>query len=433
MPVLSLTEWQEAVPASYPELRNLRLSATDETIVERLERRGVWKVRERRDGLSVETKSFVGFVQVGSLQLNIQPKLSADLFVSLLRYALDLTQFEHTEEQDIPGTLHAMQDLLVLQLAAEVARLMRRGLHRNYVVREERGQRPRGRLRFDDLAKHPAGGIADIAYRIFERSDDVLPNQVLLAGLRLAGLVAIAPPARMRVQALAADLRTGITPVRLETETFRRLDRSRNRLTDQYEPAFRLIAHLHRGSGLALSQTDDVLRAPGFLFDMNVLFQDTVGKFLVEHLPELEVVQQHRLAQMFQYQADFNPRRKKAPTPRPDYVVMRDGQVVAIADAKYRDLWTTELPAGMLYQLSVYALSYPHCSRATILYPTAASDAREARIDLRDMVTGARRGEVCLRPVNLARLAEHVSGQDTVARRRSRQAFARDLALGPES
>ena len=49
--------------------------------------------------------------------------------------------------------------------------------------------------------------------------------------------------------------------------------------------------------------------------------------------------------------------RTRAPTPRPDYVMSRGGHIVAIADAKYRDLWKRDLPSGMLYQLSVYALS----------------------------------------------------------------------------
>jgi 5-methylcytosine-specific restriction enzyme subunit McrC len=99
-------------------------------------------------------------------------------------------------------------------------------------------------------------------------------------------------------------------------------------------------------------------------------------------------------------------------------------QVVAVLDAKYRDLWETTLPREMLYQLTVYALSQASCTTATILYPTASASALNARIAVRDPLTGLPRGRVSLRPVQLERLAELVSAPRNAVNDRARSAFA---------
>jgi 5-methylcytosine-specific restriction enzyme subunit McrC len=134
---------------------------------------------------------------------------------------------------------------------------------------------------------------------------------------------------------------------------------------------------------------------------------------------------------VFSYQPAFNPRRKRTPTPRPDYVVRRKGRVVAIADAKYRDLWERDLPRDMLYQLSVYALSHEECRTATILYPTSASSlALESRISINDSVIGRARAQVCMRPVLLPMLADLVTQPRTAINDRRRRDYARYLVYG---
>ncbi len=156
-------------------------------------------------------------------------------------------------------------------------------------------------------------------------------------------------------------------------------------------------------------------------------------RFLKEHLLDYDVRDQYKIKEMMSYDPAHNPRRRRAPTPRPDYVIVQHGRLSSILDAKYRDLWEHDLPAHWLYQLAIYALSQPERMDATILYPTMEGQAREARIELHDPVYGTDRAHVVLRPVNLIRLDQLITGErNVVAGLAPARSFARWLAFGED-
>jgi 5-methylcytosine-specific restriction enzyme subunit McrC len=162
---------------------------------------------------------------------------------------------------------------------------------------------------------------------------------------------------------------------------------------------------------------------------MNTFFQALLSRFLKENLVDYSVQDEHGLRGMMRYNPKYNPQRRQSPTPRPDYAIMRHGQLVALLDAKYRDLWEKTLPREMLYQLVVYAISHRHQLQSSILYPTTNVAAKEARIDVTDPVYGKHLGQVCLRPVNLPEIEELVSSNTAVARRK-REALAKKMVFG---
>jgi 5-methylcytosine-specific restriction enzyme subunit McrC len=129
------------------------------------------------------------------------------------------------------------------------------------------------------------------------------------------------------------------------------------------------------------------------------------------------------------YVPEHNPRRRRAPTPRPEYVVTQDGAIVAMLDAKYRDLWNNDLPRDMLYQLTIYALSQQSEGCAAILYPTLSTDAKPQVIEIREALRGDRRAQVVLRPVYLTHLEALIVASGARAER-ARERFARTLAFG---
>ncbi|GAC1477208.1 MAG: hypothetical protein NVS2B12_31410 [Ktedonobacteraceae bacterium] len=117
---------------------------------------------------------------------------------------------------------------------------------------------------------------------------------------------------------------------------------------------------------------------------------------------EYEVQDQCELEGMMKY-VD-NPQRRQAPKLRPDYVLKQKGKIVAVLDAKYRDLWRETLPPNMLYQLVMYAIGQEGCNTSTILYPTTLSGITHARIKVHIPLSQKGDIHIVLRPVDLLQL-----------------------------
>jgi len=421
-------EW-ERFPKAPEHLTGVELGddAATQDLLRRLSGSGRLVVSDLRRGVVVDSRSYVGRVTIGNLEVTIQPKLAPGPLLRLLRYAYRLGNLELFELSDFDTSALAFQDLLICQLAAEMDALRSRGLRREYTRRDADLGSPRGRLDIGRLAREGGVRNASLPCTYFERREDTPLNRTLLAGVRHARGLTEETSVRARLGRAAAEMAEGVTEVRLTDGLLRAARRARNRLSAAYVPALTLIELLHAGDGISLEDGAERLPLRGFLFDMNRFFQALLSTFLRENLPGRTLQDEYTLRGVMAYDRRHNPRGRPDPTPRPDYVVRRGTRVEAVLDAKYRDSWETEPPAAWLYQLAVYALAPEASGRAAILYPTTHPDATEACVEVRDPAGGNLRARVALRPVRLDLMAELVAPGSP---RHLRSAFAAALVGG---
>lgn len=431
-----LKEWERVGPAD-PRgiaLRGLRLDPATRTLAARLGAEQTLSVVELYGGISVESYSHVGRVELGELTITVEPKLAASELLRLVRYTYGLRNLHLVDVAEFASGTAVLQDLLVAQLLAEVRELLRRGLRRQYVALDEDLSSPRGRIDMARLVNAIAAQSTRLPCRHSPRSSDFLLNQVLAAGLRLAA--GVANDRRLRADAgrLAGTLAELAAPISLNASVLARARRSMTRLVAPYTAAIRLVELLHFCSSITLDD-GSTLKLPGFLFDMNRFFQALVARLLADNLGGYRVQVEQPLTDLMRYQPGANPKGRSAPRPRPDFVVTAPGHQSLLLDAKYRDLWERELPRDMLYQLSIYALSQPSGATAAIIYPTTDAAAREAVIEISDPVTGGGRAYVALRPLVVQRVLAALEGdeRDTMSRLAERLAHGHGLGTTPGS
>jgi 5-methylcytosine-specific restriction enzyme subunit McrC len=404
--VVELTEWDQVGPEKDSRLRGLSLAGDMHLrrLAEKL--RGRLDIREGYEGLEISSTSFVGRVDLGPLRIAIGPKLPAMPLAQLLRYAYGLRDVTAIEETRSPTIRHGLHDLLIALLVAEVEELLHSGLVRRYIPLAERLESPRGRILIDQVIRQGGVREARLHCRHFERRADWHLNQVLRAGLESAAKMAEDCHLRRHAHQLWTTLDDVERFARLTADNIDRAERELTRTTAAYRPALTIIRLLHETLGIAFDSRLLPSRTPGFLFDMNVFFQRLLSRFLHDNLVNARIADELVIRNLFVYAPDANPRRRHAPTPRPDYALFNDKALHGFLDAKYRDIWDRSLPAEWLYQLSIYALASPS-EVSVLLYASMSPEARDERIEVRQPVSWSNKwpASVILRPVQLNYLA----------------------------
>ena len=286
-------------------------------------------------------KSTIGAFRAAGLSVSIRPKLDISRVLFLASYALDEFKLRDEDRQrlrEAPDLVQAMARLLVVA----ARRAFSRGLLRGYRCHEEALTTVRGRIRFADQCRRRFGIPLPIEVRYDEFTEDISANR----------LVKAAATALARMRLWDRNDRAALHQVLVRLENVALVEYSRkhvpevhfDRLNEHYRDVValsRLVlqhASVETGSGAT--------QAPGFLMDMNQVFE----KFVVRALrKELNMASRTLRTQQLVHLDEGQHVSLK-----PDLSWWEGGACTFVGDAKYKRIDHT-IPNADLYQLLAYA------------------------------------------------------------------------------
>ena len=401
-----LTEWSEQLfEGVYLE------TASDRLLAQELMNSGILEIVELRSGVRIRSNSFVGRVSLGNMRVQITPKLRGMPLMILLQHTYGLRNLTLIRQAGFDIDRLNFFDLLIYTLYSYAENLINRGVLKGYTSFEEDRTCVKGRIDIRRLTAH--GGIiaAALPCQYYERNENTILNQVLLAGMRLAGRFATDVNLHHNVMRICERLAFLAEDIVLSKQVLIAARRSITRLNDIYKPSLELINILYEAHSIQLENGEtERVSLPGFFFDMNVFFEALVAKLLNNISDQYSIVDQYRIGSLFAYEPRYNPKNKRSPIPRPDFALLKNGVVVQLLDAKYRDLWNESLPRDMLYQLAVYAASGIGNNTATILYPAMNNLPTLQQINISNPFTSEPIAKILMKPINLVQTADYIKG-----------------------
>ena len=243
-------------------------------------------------------------------------------------------------------------EILVRLFARQTSLLVRRGLFRDYVERTENIPFVRGRLELLQDARLNLGLHHQAVCRFVELTADIAHNRILRA------LTEVLLRLRYRSKGIREILAWNLgqlleaEPSEISPRMFGALQYSR--LNRHYEPVLRLAELIVRH--ITIRHEVGALRAPSFLVDMNLAYQE----FLTELIGEQAATLGLRLAPSRSLYLD----EAHAVHLKPDILLGDDKAIRVAIDAKYKRV----NPEADVYQALAYAKAL-NLRRVALVYP----------------------------------------------------------------
>ena len=287
----------------------------------------------------------IGALEIGDVSVSIRPKLDIGRVLFLASYAMDAFELRDGERFSFPDA-DALVEALVPMFAATARRAFSCGLVHGYRTEEEALHTVRGRIRIGDQVRRRFGIPMPVEVRYDDFTDDVLINRLVKA--------AVTKLSRMRISSRSSRTSLGWIDATLDNVALVEYPPSAvpevvfDRLNEHYREVVGLARLILRHATIETGR--GTVPAPGFLMDMNRVFQEFVTQALREALGLSD-----RTFRSDSGMPDVTLDEARRVDLRPD-LSWWDGPICRfVGDVKYKRVRDAHVPNADLYQLLAYA------------------------------------------------------------------------------
>jgi 5-methylcytosine-specific restriction enzyme subunit McrC len=334
---------------------------------------------------SLQAKQYVGLIQVRNLSIEILPKMYRDGLTEagqvehaqrnllyLLHYCYDIPIYE-SEIAHMQSRKANWFEILTFMFTRTLQDIFKKGAQKQYISVEENLPYFKGKcliqkhITVNSFKKH----LFYVNYDEF--SPDVPLNQVLKFVVNKLKLRSQNLENRRNLHILDQEM----DDISLVSNPAPLLDKVIfTRLNENYRPVFNLAKMFIEGNVVETSVGST--GAFAFTFDMNLLFERFIARFLKEHRESIlpDHLQNCGIySQAGGKELARNSKDGKVFWLRPDILIEEKGQAQLIIDTKYKKLKKEDRKLGIsisdMYQMAAYASRYC-CSNIILLYPRTA-------------------------------------------------------------
>ncbi|RCW46647.1 5-methylcytosine-specific restriction enzyme subunit McrC [Halanaerobium sp. MA284_MarDTE_T2] len=397
-----ISEWSKLSAEELREKYNLRqLVNSDFKLINEIENK--LKIRQLSNGIEIESNSYVGVVKLNNFQIIISPKITNFNLAKMIAFAYDLESIEILNELNELATDKAnISDIISLIFLKETENIFYQGLRKRYQEKEEDIASCRGKINFNKLAKNSSSSVT-LPCRYQELTVDIEENQIILAALRLLLANTNNRKLKKKLNILFSKIKIEVSLRSLSYQLLTKGLNNSDRLNNNYKNLFRLVELLLRKEDFNLlgEQDNDF---PGFLLDMNLLFERFLKKYFKSKLsPGVKVEAQKSLKNKFRSD-------KLSYNLIPDYQFFEDGKLVRIADAKYKNYEQKKVSVSDLYQLTAYALANKgKINQVYLFYPGSKIESKTFSLNnlARDIKV-----EIIAQGLNIERILDDIENKN---------------------
>lgn len=321
--------------------------------------------------------SEVGVINLGSLKVEIRPKIPIPRLLFLISYSIDPIRYQPAtfDFEERASLLEAIIHVFVQQ----VGLAFRRGILQGYRTEEEALSTVRGRVQFTEQIRNHYGRFPPVEVQYDDFTEDIVENRLIKAAInRLRRLRTRSPRSQQLLQRLNATLER-VQSVEFDPHALPEIHYTR--LNEHYRPAVELARLVLRSTSFEVTHGD--VRASAFLIDMNRVFEDFVAIALREAL--------HLTPRTFPQGAKHRHLwldRTRRISLQPDISWWQDGHCVFAGDVKYKRLTPAGHHNADIYQLLAYTIA-SDLPGGLLIYAKGEADANTY-----DIVHADRRLEV---------------------------------------